>query len=254
MNGGRCFLGKGWIKYCVNSVHPCWGLEMRMSWLESSLGSFFARQRALLQTWCSKPHASATEEEIHSTFALKSFSLKLPSATCSRGAFVDSCILEVETFLCRCLVLWIQVFTNFVWLFSFSFFGLLIAETIRRRPLTMTNMGLLVEVSFHGFFWGRQGRGTQANRSFFEGAGFGNKYLVLALGGVGRRKTAGLLVIPRYTRGCCWRLGGGCVREGVRGWQGILRSGRWIRSMRLPRMCKTPLIGRCFASVIFDLF
>lgn len=87
------------------------GTEMRMSWLESSLGSF-ARQRALLQTWCSKPHASATEEEIHSTF--KSFSLKLPLATCSRGAFVDSCILEVETFLCRYLVLWIPVFTNFV--------------------------------------------------------------------------------------------------------------------------------------------
>jgi hypothetical protein len=39
---------------------------------------------------------------------------------------------------------------------------------------------------------------------------------VLALGGVGWRKTAGLLVIPRYTRGCSWGLGRGCVREGVR--------------------------------------
>jgi hypothetical protein len=28
----------------------------------------------------------------------------------------------------------------------------------------MTNMGLLVEVSFHGFFWGRQGRGTHASK------------------------------------------------------------------------------------------
>jgi hypothetical protein len=145
------FLGKGMNQVLRQQCSSMLGTEMRMSWLESSLGSF-ARQRALLQTWCSKPHASATEEEIHSTFALESFSLKLPSATCSRGAFVDSCILEVETFLCRCLVLWIHVFTNFVSLFSFSFFGLLIAETIRRRPLTMTNMGLLVEVSFHGFF------------------------------------------------------------------------------------------------------
>ncbi len=78
---------------------------------------------------CSKPHASATEEEIHSTFALKSLSLKLPSATCSRGAFVDSCILEVETFLCRCLVLWIQVFTNLFDCFLFLFLAFL----LRRR-------------------------------------------------------------------------------------------------------------------------
>ncbi len=120
--------GKGMNQVPRQQCSSMLGTEMRMSWLESSLGSF-ARQRALLQTSCSEPHASATEEEIHSTFALKSFSLKLPSATCSRGAFVDSSILEVETFLCRCFVLWIQVFTNLFDCFLF----LSLAFLLRRR-------------------------------------------------------------------------------------------------------------------------